>query len=137
MKAFLRVMADLRNGLLLAAGLGLAVPGLATQGFAADLGPPGDQTNAGDGDPFAEWSSLGEGELAASSGGTALTIHGFGMNMATNNATLNGNSVEGNVNTGQISNNRLEDVGGINSLMFNTGNNVNFQSNMQVNIFLN
>lgn len=131
MKAFLRIMADLRNGLLLAAGLGFAVPGLATQGLAADLGPPGDH------DPFAEWASLEEGELAENSGGTALTINGFGMNMATNNASVNGNSVEGNVNTGQISNNRLEDVGGINSLMFNTGNNVNFQSNMQVNIFLN
>lgn len=132
MKEFLRAMADLRTGLLLAASLGLAGPVMA-----ADLGPPGTDAISGDSDPFAEWSRLEEGELAESSGGTALTINGLGMNMATNSAEVSGNTVDGNVNTGQITNNRLEDVGGINSLMFNTGNNVNFQSNMQVNIFLN
>lgn len=131
MKAFLHALADLRTGLVLAASLGLAAPGLA-----ADIGPPGD-TSAGTSDPFAEMSSLDEGELAHNSGGASISINGLGMNMASNTANVSGNSVEGNVNTGQITNNRLEDVGGINSLMFNTGNNVNFQSNMQVNIFLN
>lgn len=87
-------------------------------------------------DPFAQWSNLQEAELSQSSGGASLDLGDIGLNIASNRANVTGNSVEGNVNTGQISNNALEDVSGINSLMFNTGNNVNFQSNMQVNIFL-
>ncbi len=123
MKAFSRA-----TGLILAAGLWLAPPV-----FADAL----DMDAGADPDPFAEWTRMDENALADSSGGASLTINGLGMNMATNTATLSGNSVDGNVTTGQITNNNLQDVGGINSLMFNTGNNVNFQSNMQVNIFLN
>lgn len=87
-------------------------------------------------DPFAQWTNLQDAELSQSSGGASLDLGDIGLNIATNRANVSGNSVDGNVNTGQISNNALEDVSGINSLMFNTGNNVNFQSNMQVNIFL-
>lgn len=85
---------------------------------------------------FNDMTSIGEEELASNSGGTQLNLGDLGLNYASNNAEMNGNSVSGNVNTGQISNNSLNDVNGINSLMFNTGNNVNFQSNMQINIFL-
>ena len=85
---------------------------------------------------FDDMTSIGEEELASNSGGTQLNLGDLGLNYASNNAEMNGNSVSGNVNTGQISNNSLNDVNGINSLMFNTGNNVNFQSNMQINIFL-
>lgn len=85
---------------------------------------------------FDGWDVVPEVELARNSGGTQIDIGDIGLNLASNSATLNGNSVDGNVETGQIKNNALNDVSGINSLMFNTGNNVNFQSNMQINIFL-
>src|SRR5690606_27275636 len=102
-------------------------------------GPMGWPAFAGDDreqDPFAEWSNLQDAELSQSRGGASLDLGDIGLNIASNRANVSGNSVDGNVNTGQISNNALEDVSGINSLMFNTGNNVNFQSNMQINIFL-
>ena len=86
---------------------------------------------------FTELPSLDVTELAGNSGGAnTISLGDLGLNIASNNADVTGNSVEGNVTTGQIGNNSLEDVSGINSLMFNTGNNVNFQSNMQINIFL-
>jgi hypothetical protein len=85
---------------------------------------------------FEDMVTLDEQELADNSGGTQLSLGDLGLNIASNKAELNGNSVSGNVNTGQITDNSLSDVSGINSLMFNTGNNVNFQSNMQINIFL-
>jgi hypothetical protein len=85
---------------------------------------------------FEDMVTLDEQELADNSGGTQLSLGDLGLNIASNKAELNGNSVSGNVNTGQITDNSLNDVSGINSLMFNTGNNVNFQSNMQINIFL-
>jgi hypothetical protein len=59
-----------------------------------------------------------------------------GVNLAENNNVMFGNKVSGNVNTGQISSNTVQDVSGFNSMMYNTGNNVNFLNNTQVNVFL-
>lgn len=104
--------------------------------MAAPMGGPAFAGDEREQDPFAQWSNLQDAELSQSSGGASLDLGDIGLNIASNRANVSGNSVDGNVNTGQISNNDLEDVSGINSLMFNTGNNVNFQSNMQINIFL-
>lgn len=113
---------------LRAAGVAIASSLLLSAGFSTAL--------ADEDALFDDISSIGEEELASNSGGTQLNLGDLGLNYASNNAEMVGNSVSGNVNTGQISNNSLNDVNGINSLMFNTGNNVNFQSNMQINIFL-
>ena len=73
-------------------------------------------------------------DLGTMSGGT--DIDDVNINWASNNTNLSGNSVGDNVNTGVITNNTLSNVEGINSLMYNTGNNVSFSSNMQFNINL-
>jgi hypothetical protein len=91
--------------------------------------PPDDELGLGS-------SVVSDRELAINNGGTEIDIGDIGLNIASNKATLSNNSVEGTVTTGTISENTLNDVSGINSLMYNTGNNVNFQSNMQINIFL-
>ncbi|MDA5194741.1 hypothetical protein [Govanella unica] len=74
--------------------------------------------------------------LANNRGGSAISLGDLGLNIASNKSTVNGNTVSGDVVTGQISANSLNDVSGINSLMFNSGNNVSFQNSMQINIFL-
>ncbi len=74
------------------------------------------------------------GDLGAMSGGT--DIDEVNINWAANVTNLNGNSVGDGVTTGVITNNTLSNVRGINSLMYNTGNNVSFSSNMQFNIDL-
>jgi len=94
-----------------------------------DGSPPDDDLGLGS-------SVISDRELAINNGGTEIDIGDIGLNIASNKATLSNNSVEGTVTTGTISENTLNDVSGINSLMYNTGNNVNFQSNMQINIFL-
>lgn len=89
-----------------------------------------------DGAVFDDWAAVSDSDLSRNSGGAELTFGDVGFNLASNSATVTGNKVEGNVKTGEIIGNSMNDVSGINSLMFNTGNNVNFQSNMQINIFL-
>lgn len=81
-------------------------------------------------------STVSDLDLARNSGGADINVGDIGMNIANNTATMTDNTVDGTVTTGGIAENTLNDVSGINALMYNTGNNVNFQSNMQVNIFL-
>lgn len=83
-----------------------------------------------------EWTSVGDEVLAENRGGTEINLGDLGLNIASNKSTMIGNSVDGEVVTGQITGNALNDVSGINSVMMNSGNNVNFQNNMQINIFL-
>lgn len=85
---------------------------------------------------LAGWTSVGDDVLAENRGGTEINLGDLGLNIASNNSTMIGNSVDGSVVTGQITGNALNDVSGINSVMMNSGNNVNFQNNMQINIFL-
>lgn len=89
-----------------------------------------------DDDLLFDEAPLDDLELSRNSGGTEVDIGDIGINVANNKATVSNNSVEGVVTTGTISENNLNDVSGINSLMYNTGNNVSFQSNMQINVFL-
>ena len=83
--------------------------------------------------------SVPAGDLGDMSGGTEVDEINFddlNINAASNVTNVIGNSVGDNVKTGFISNNTLSNVKGINSLMYNTGNNVSFSSNMQFNIDL-
>jgi hypothetical protein len=77
-----------------------------------------------------------DSDLSVQGQGLEVNIGDIGLNAASNSAVVTGNQVSGRVDTGQISNNSFSDVSGINSVMFNTGNNVSFQSNMQVNVIL-
>jgi len=79
---------------------------------------------------------LDDSRLGTAVGGTEVHTGDVGINMAENNNTMLGNSVSGNVTTGGISSNTVQDVSGFNSMMYNTGNNVNFLNNTQVNVFL-
>ncbi len=82
--------------------------------------------------------SVPAGELGDLSGGSEVEEINFddlNINAASNKTFLNG-TVGNNINTGVITNNTLSNVKGINSLMYNTGNNVSFSSNMQFNIDL-
>ena len=102
----------------------------------ATIGTTGEEDIFGQTDVFQGLESLSAEQMSLYSGGSETTFGDVGLNLATNTSSLNGNSVEGNVETGRIQDINLNDVGGINTLMFNTGNNVNFQSNMLINIFV-
>ena len=80
--------------------------------------------------------ALDDSDLNVQGQGLEVNIGDIGLNAAENSAVVTGNQVSGNVNTGQIGSNTFSNVSGINSVMFNTGNNVSFQSNMQVNVIL-
>lgn len=80
--------------------------------------------------------AIPDSDLSVQGQGMEVNIGDIGLNAASNSAVVTGNQVSGSVNTGQITNNSFSDVSGINSVMFNTGNNVSFQSNMQVNVIL-
>ena len=83
--------------------------------------------------------SVSAGELRDMSGGTdvdEINFDDLNINAASNVTNVIGNQVGDHVKTGVITNNTLNNVQGINSLMYNTGNNVSFSSNMQFNINL-
>jgi len=64
-----------------------------------------------------------------------ISIGDVAVNAAENDSVIQDTSVN-NTQTGEIANNNIQDVDGISSVMFNTGNNVSFQSNIQVNVYL-
>jgi hypothetical protein len=86
-------------------------------------------------DPFSVLDAVSPNELGKSAG-TGIDVDSIGLNMATNNGSVSDTTMIGDIDTGKISSNNISNIKGINSMMFNTGNNVNFQSNMQVNVFL-
>ncbi len=108
---------------------------------AADEAPllaPTETQQVQEGDIFSAFAPMDENAMSAASGGaeTAIDIDDYGVNFASNDGVVNGVSSE-NSETGQISGNVVSDNGGITTVFNNTGNGVIFQSNVNVNIFLN
>jgi len=84
-------------------------------------------------DPLSGLSALGEEELSYIRGGegTALSIQDM-------SATVDGNSISGNVTTGgvNIGANAFTDIDGISSVVVNSGNNVSIQSSTVINVII-
>ncbi len=87
-------------------------------------------------DPFDGFSSFTEADLATFSGGASLDLGDIAVNLSDQTAGISDTSMTGQFENGRISGNMIEQLSGINSLMFNTGNNVNFQSSIQINVFV-
>ncbi len=89
-------------------------------------------------DIFSDFVPMDEGAMSAASGGadTAVDIADFGVNIADNDGTVSDIYVNDS-DTGEIANNVVSDNVGITTVFNNTGNGVIFQSNVNVNIFLN
>ncbi len=99
--------------------------------IAGDTEPVSEDILATD-DVLASMDSISGDELSTLNGGTS--IGDVAVNWA-----LTQQSVEGDISggeTGVISNNTVANTKGITSLMYNTGNNVNFSSNMQINVYM-
>ena len=89
-------------------------------------------------DIFGSITPLDELAMSEASGGadTAIDIQDFGVNLAENDGGVSNIDVD-NSETGQIANNAVNGNRGITTVFNNTGNGVVFQSNVNVNIFLN
>lgn len=76
-------------------------------------------------------------DLGSQSGGSELSLDDLSLNWAFTSQQVNGQVNAGHdVVTGGIFGNVVQDVRGVNSLMYNTGNNVSFSNTMQFNINL-
>jgi len=87
---------------------------------------------------FGDLEPMNESVLGEERGGidsVDISIGDVAVNAAENDSIIQDTSVN-NTQTGEIANNNIQDVDGISSVMFNTGNNVSFQSNIQVNVYL-
>ena len=87
---------------------------------------------------FGDLEPMNENVLGEERGGINsldISIGDVAVNAAENDSVIQDTSVN-NTQTGEIANNNIQDVDGISSVMFNTGNNVSFQSNIQVNVYL-
>ena len=84
-------------------------------------------------DPLGGLSAIREEELAEIRGGegTALSIQDM-------SATVDGNSISGNVTTGSvhIGANAFTDIDGVSSVVVNSGNNVSIQSSTVINVVI-
>lgn len=80
---------------------------------------------------------LSEAMMRDAAGGTevAVDITDLGVNIADNRGLVRDVEINDTVN-GQIANNVAQNNSGITTIFNNTGNGVVFQSNVQVNIFL-
>ncbi|GEQ98461.1 hypothetical protein JCM17844_20980 [Iodidimonas gelatinilytica] len=87
-------------------------------------------------DPFSDFQTLDEGQLAGLEGGASLDLGDIAVNLSDQTAGISDTNMSGQFTNGAIGQNSIEQLSGINSLMFNTGNNVNFQSTIQVNVFV-
>ncbi|GER08529.1 hypothetical protein GCM10007972_26050 [Iodidimonas muriae] len=87
-------------------------------------------------DPFSDFQTLDKGQLAGLEGGASLDLGDIAVNLSDQTAGISDTNMTGQFNNGAIGQNSIEQLSGINSLMFNTGNNVNFQSTIQVNVFV-
>ncbi|WP_201152771.1 hypothetical protein [Rhodothalassium salexigens] len=87
-------------------------------------------------DPFAGLTAIGGGELADLSGGETLNLGDVAVNLSGQSAQVDNNRMVGEFLNGEIGDNRFDRISGINSFMFNTGNNVNLQSSIQVNVYV-
>jgi len=89
-------------------------------------------------DDFVAMPQVAAEELAQQRGGSDvpdIDVGGIQINDATFYTPLTGD-VSGNINTGAISGNALNNVSGINAVMYNTGNNVVLNSSIQLNLNL-
>ncbi|WP_425409202.1 hypothetical protein [Hyphococcus sp.] len=86
---------------------------------------------------FGGLASLDERAMSSASGGTstAIDINNLNANVGENSATVNGVTTTNSTN-GDIADNVISDNGGITTVFNNTGNGVNFQSIVNVNINL-
>ena len=84
-------------------------------------------------DPLGGLSALGEDELSEIRGG-----EGTAVNLQDMNATVDGNSITGNVVTGGVSigANAFTDIDGVSSVVVNSGNNVSIQSSTVINVVI-
>lgn len=119
---------------------GLLAAPLMAQGAPAPAAPetPTVLSSADSGDIFSDLALMDESAMRDASGGaaTAIDIGSMGVNFADNKGQVQDNHVN-NSDTGQIAHNAVTGNGGITTVFNNTGNGVVFQSNVNVNIFLN
>ena len=89
-------------------------------------------------DLFGGFATMDETAMSLASGGadTAIDIGNVGVNLADNDGTVDNVNVNDS-DTGAIANNTITGNEGITTVFNNTGNGVIFQSNVNVNIFLN
>lgn len=121
----------------LAAVIGAAF--LALPAMAGDLA-----SGSGTDDLFASLEAVPADELKANSGGTELEIEilgdlnagDVGLNISSENAANIANTLDGTITTGNISGNSMSDVKGISSVFLNSGNFVNYNNTMQLNVFM-
>jgi len=89
-------------------------------------------------DEFAVMPQISADELAQQRGGSDVAdidLGGIQYNDAIFNTPVTGD-VTGNINTGTIIGNSLNNISGISSVMYNTGNNVAMNSSIQLNLSL-
>lgn len=119
---------------------GLLAAPLMAQGAPTPAAPetPTVLSSAESGDIFSDLALMDENAMRDASGGaaTAIDIGSMGVNFADNKGQVQDNHVT-NSDTGQIAHNAVTGNGGITTVFNNTGNGVVFQSNVNVNIFLN
>lgn len=118
-----------------------ALPFVPTVGAAQSMSVAQEAAETGIGtgdesDPFAIFAPFAETELGDFAGGASLDLGDVAVNLSDQTAGISDTSMIGQFENGDISRNTIEQLSGINSLMFNTGNNVNFQSSIQVNVFV-
>jgi len=84
-------------------------------------------------DPLEGFAAIQEEELSKIRGGegTAISIQDM-------SATVDGNSISGNVTTGsvRIGANAFNDIDGVSSVVVNSGNNVSIQSSTVINVVI-
>ena len=88
-------------------------------------------------DLFGELATMDDAAMSSASGGsvTAFDIGNIGVNYADNDGSVN--NIEANYSeTGKIVDNTVSGNSGLTTVFFNSGNGVVFQSNVNVNVFL-
>ncbi len=123
------------TSLLLLPALATAQTAQAVQEVGQQIAPSDSSVNEAT-DPFSDFSPFAEVELGGMAGGASLNLGDLAVNLSNQTAGVSDTSMSGHFTNGGISRNTIEQLSGINSLMFNTGNNVNFQSSIQVNVFV-
>jgi hypothetical protein len=109
--------------------------GVLALGLLSGYGYAGEPESVPADDLVALSDALPAGDLAGQSGGTELIVDDVLTNYVYSNVQVNGSVSAGNdVNTGWIHDNVVSNVRGISTLMYNTGNNVSFSSNVLLNI---
>lgn len=125
-----------------AATLLMAVPGTAAAQEHAGPAQPPDATASGvnpEGQSalFGDAKALPTDALAALAGGQQITLGDLALNLSGQNGEISDTQMTGDFMNGEIGANTFEQISGINSFLFNTGNNVNLQSSIQVNVYVN